>query len=352
MIAQCWLHIGTEKTGSTSIRNYLAQNRGALRLQDCLCPVTPGTTNHHALTAFGLDDTRIEGTRRALGIGERESVDRFRQQFVEALEKEVDASGAGTVIFSNELLSSRIRSPGEVARIKALCDGIARDTKIVVYLRNQTDFLVSRYTNIVWEGGTQEFRFRGPPALADYSRLLGRWAEGFGRENIVARRFEPADFAGGSLLTDFADALGLDHSQLRAVPRFNESLDAESLAFLRAMNRRLPHGLARRIAPFRGRLVRVLQRRRGGTKFVVSSTLAEQIEKAFRDSNELVSDTYFESRFHPLFSQAFLAGPPETLPKNDIGRLAALRIAGFLSAGLALDFVKARLIKPQSTALA
>ncbi|HWY16792.1 MAG TPA: hypothetical protein VNX86_16775 [Rhizomicrobium sp.] len=345
MIAQCWLHIGTEKTGSTSIRNYLALNRAALLSQGYLYPRTPGATSHYALTAFALDDARIEGTRRTLGIGNQESVSRFRAEFVDSLEKEIATSGAKTVIFSNELLSSSVRSPSEVARIKALCDAIARQTKIVVYLRNQTDFLVSRYTNIVWGGGTNEFQFRGRPALADYSRLLDRWAQAFGRENIVARRFELADFPGGDLLADFAGATGLDHTRLRPVSRFNESLDAESLAFLRAINRRLPHGLANRISPFRGRIVRVLQQRRGGTKFIVSSTLAEQIEEAFRGSNELVSNTYFESRFHPLFSRPLLAGPPDALPKNDIGPLAALGIAGFLTAGLAWHFVKARFVQ-------
>src|ERR1700733_2491627 len=224
MIAQCWLHIGTEKTGSTSIRNYLALNRAALLSQGYLYPRTPGATNHYALTAFALDDARIEGTRRTLGIGDQESVSRFRAEFVDSLEKETAAGGANTVIFSNELLSSRLRSPAELARIKALCDGIARETKIVVYLRNQADFLVSRYTNIVWEGGTKEFRFRGPPALADYSRLLDPWAQAFGRENIVARRFEPADFPGGDLLLDFAGASGFDQAKLRPVFRFNESL--------------------------------------------------------------------------------------------------------------------------------
>ncbi len=345
MIAQCWLHIGTEKTGSTSIRNYLALNRAALLSQGYLYPQTPGATNHYGLTAFALDDARIEGARRTLGIGDQESVSRFRAEFADSLEKETAASGASTLVFSNELLSSRLRSPAELARIKALCDGIARETKIVVYLRNQTDFLVSRYTNIVWEGGTKEFHFRGPPGLADYSRLLGRWAQAFGRENIFARRFEPTDFPGGDLLADFASATGFDHARLQPVHRFNESLDAESLAFLRAMNRRLSPGIARRIAPFRGRIVRVLQRRRGGSRFIISSAVARQIEEAFQDSNELVSNAYFESRFHPLFSPPLLAGPSDTLPKNDIGSLAALEIAGFVTAGLAWNFVKARFVK-------
>ena len=139
-------------------------------------------------------------------------------------------------------------------------------------------------------------------------------------------------------------------SAARLVQRVASSLQRRlPPRFLRAINRRLPPGIATRIAPFRGRIVRVLQRRRGGTKFIVSSTVAEQIEKAFLDSNELVSDTYFDSRFHPLFSRPLLAGPPDALPKNDIGPLAALGIAGFLTAGLAWNFVKARFVKTRNT---
>src|ERR1700722_4174212 len=110
MIAQCWLHIGTEKTGSTSIRNYLALNRAALLSQGYLYPRTPGATSHYALTAFALDDARIEGTRRTLGIGAHESGSRCRAEVVDALEKESALSGANAVIFSNELLSSLLRS--------------------------------------------------------------------------------------------------------------------------------------------------------------------------------------------------------------------------------------------------
>ncbi|HEY2447000.1 MAG TPA: hypothetical protein VGI20_14785 [Rhizomicrobium sp.] len=346
MIAQCWLHIGTEKTGSTSIRNYLARNREALLSLGCLYPTAAGPINHYALTAFGLDDERIEGARGVFGIDQGTSVAEFRRRFADSLKRELAASGARTVVLSNELLSSRLRLPREVARIKALCDGIAHDTRIVVYLRNQTDFLVSRYTNIVWEGGTKEFRFRGPPALADYSRLLDRWAQVFGRDNIVARRFEPTDLPDGDVVADFARAIGLDTTGLHSVGRFNESLDAESLAFLRAMNRRLPRWLAKRIVPFRGHMVRVLQRRRRGTRFVVSHALGQQIEESFRKSNELVSESYFGSRFDPLFSPPTLAATPESLPRDMIGLLAALRTAGILVSGLVWDFAKKGLVRP------
>jgi len=340
MIAQCWLHIGTEKTGSTSIRSYLAQNRSVLLAQNCLYPLAAGTTNHYALTAFGLDDSRIDSTRSGLGIFHSVAAVAFRQKFVAALQDEIAASGASTLVFSNELLSSRLRSPAEIARIKSLCDGFARNTKVVVYLRNQADFLVSRYMNIVAEGGKQEFDFRMRSIIADYSLLLERWSAAFGRENIVARRFEQMDFPGGNLLADFADTVGIDAALLSPVPRSNPSIDAESLAFLRATNRNLPQLLAKHIAPYRGRILGVLQRRRGGTKFIISPALANKIEVAFRESNKIVSDTYFRSRFHPLFSPPLLTGP--VTPLTSIGPVAALRLAGLLARGLLCDLMKRR----------
>jgi hypothetical protein len=238
-----------------------------------------------------------------------------------------------TAVFSSELLSTRLRSPGEIGRLKALCDGLASHTRVIVYIRNQTDFLVSRYTNVIWEGSTEDFHFRARAAIADYARLLDRWSQVFGRQNVIARRFEPADFVGHDLIADFADAVGLDTPGLRRPARANPSLDAEALAFLRALNRRLPRALANPVDRFRGVLVRVLQRRRGGPKFVIARALSQRIEEAYRESNERVSAEYFASRFRPLFSPPALVAGNNT-PPNGIGPFTAMRLAGFLGFGL------------------
>jgi hypothetical protein len=339
MIAQCWLHIGTEKTGSTSIQTLLAGNRVALLARGWLYPQSAGATKHYNLVAFGLDDDRFDGTRRVLGIERRIGLDAFRKRLTASLASEIAASGATHLVLSNELLSTRLRNSGEIARLKTLCDSIASDTKVIVYIRNQADFLVSRYTNVIWEGGTQEFDFRGRPAIADYALLLDRWSQVFGKENLVVRRFEREEFPNGDVTRDFASAIGLDMEGLHMPRRANPSLDAESLAFLRALNRRLPRALSERVQPFRGVIVRVLQRRRGGTKFVIPRAEAQRIEAAYRESNERVAANYFGSRFRARFSPPVLVSKAGGPPHDRIGPLVAMRIAGFLVLGLLRDRV-------------
>jgi hypothetical protein len=336
MIAQCWLHIGTEKTGSTSIQTFFARNRAALVSRGWLYPEGGGGAAHNSLVAYGLDDARQDSTRTILGIGDRITLSDFRRQLIDSLTAEMARSGAAHLLLSSELLSTRLRRPSEIARVKALCDALAHRTSIIVYIRNQADFLVSRYTNVIWEGGTGAFDFRGRTAIADYALLLDRWSDVFGSGNVVVRRFEPADFPEGDVLRDFTDAIGLDIGGLVHPALANPSLDAESLAFLRAFNRRLPSFLAERVKPFRGALVRVLQRRRG-KRFVIARSLAQRISDAYGESNARVSEVYFGSRDRPLFSPPRLVSAEEQPPSNGLGILGAARIGIFLAGGLLRD---------------
>ncbi|HEX3665408.1 MAG TPA: hypothetical protein VHU23_09270 [Rhizomicrobium sp.] len=333
MLPRCWLHIGVEKTGTTSIQNFLAANRSALRARGVLYPLTPGAVSHLGLVAYALDDARVDGTRKVRRLFDPAQIASFRGRFTRALDEEISTSGASEIILSSELLSSRLRSPSEIARLKSLCDRIARRTNVVVYLRNQVDFLVSRYTTIIQLGGREEFGVRGI-AFGDYARLLDRWATTFGRGNLIVRRFEPQDFVDGDLLADFAAATDLGFKNLVAVPRHNESLDAESLAFLRAINRGFPQKIAERVGSLRSAAVAVLQRRQGGTKFLIPPKLAGRIGTHFRASNEYVSRQYFESRYQPLFAPAKLVARNGDTPPGPLHCYEALHLSGVVALGL------------------
>ena len=334
-IAHCWLHIGTEKTGSTAIQTFFAENRRLLLSRGWLYPETAGIRAHHSLLPYCLDEP--DGTRRGAAVHKEPSPDQFRRQIIGSLETEVDASSASVLVLSNERLATRLRRPAEIARLKALCDRLAQKTSVIVYLRNQADFLASRYTNVIWEGGVQKFAFTGRAPFADYALLLDRWAGVFGKENLVVRRFETTEFPAGNVIADFAGVTGLDLCSLRVPPRANPSLDTESLAFLRGLNRRIPLSLAEHAAPLRAAIVRVLQRRRGGTRFAIPPALAERIEETYRDSNERVSRDYFDSRYRPLFSPPALVGG--SIPPPPMGVNAAARIGLFLAAGLVREGV-------------
>ena len=54
------LHIGSGKTGTTSIQRFLAQNRARLAELGLLYPQTPGRSRHYRLSLFIQPDDAVE----------------------------------------------------------------------------------------------------------------------------------------------------------------------------------------------------------------------------------------------------------------------------------------------------
>lgn len=331
MIARCWIHIGTEKTGSTSIQEFLATNRAELRHQGILYPVAPGKSNHIGLTCFALDDHKVESNRTALGVIGETAVAKYREKLLSDLTAEVQAAKPRAIVLSNEHLSGRVSGPSELQRLKGLCDRIARQTTVIVYLRNQVDFLVSRYIEAVKGGSIADFPFPLTKALSrlmDYSVMLEPWRTFFGTANLDVRLFEPEEFTDNDLLMDFASIIGADKSKLQKTSRHNEALDADSIAFLREFNRHVPHKIDGRRNPLRGRIVQELECLRTDRKYCVSREIASAIEADFAQSNRAVASEYLPGRPLPLFRppravQAENSGPAQGLSPAGSIRLAA-----------------------------
>lgn len=302
MISRCWLHIGTGKTGTTSIQYHLARNRSALLAQGFLYPVAPGPGNHHALSAFALEDNKMDDSRARLGIVDATRLERLRHSLPDSLEREIAACGVPNLVLSNEVLAVRMRRTTELERLKRLCDRVAASTKVIVYIRNQVDYLVGVYTTSVIEGSPRDFDPSRGARSADYARLLARWTSAFGRENVIVRRYEKESFAGGDVRNDFLCQLEIDPATLTRTRYLNRSPDAESIAFVRGLNRRVPSALVARSAPVRHAIVAVLGKRRGGAAFKIARTMANRIEDRFRASNAQVAREYFPSLQSALFS--------------------------------------------------
>lgn len=318
-----FLHIGTEKTGTTSIQGFLSKNRAKLEEQGILYPRSPGNHNHTALTVYALRKAKQSSIRRSSGVFGPEEVTKFRDRFLDALDKEIRDSSAPVVIFSNEHLSSRLLRKAEVARVKKLCDNYADEMKIVVYLRNQVDFLVSSFGTGIKSGSTRAFPF----PLRDrrlrtmnYFVLLDRWRKVFGRENLIVRRFERAHFVDGDLFADFAAQIPLDISGFTRTEARNEALDARELAFLREFNARVPRWLDKKVLnPARGNIVPALVNLSGsGPRLSVSPEIATQIAEEFERSNKRVAEEYFGTS-EPLFS------PAQLVSNVDVNQLLELK---------------------------
>src|SRR5665213_2989949 len=138
------VHIGAEKTGTTSIQEFCARNRARLADFGILYPTSLGSPNHVALTAYSLADRKVDDLRRDLGILNPADVRAFRERLRHDLAKEIHAHpGVHTLLLSNEHLQSRLLRIPEVNRLQEFLKQYTDDIKLIVYLRRQDSVAVS-----------------------------------------------------------------------------------------------------------------------------------------------------------------------------------------------------------------
>jgi len=318
----CFLHIGTAKTGTTSIQNFMATNRSGLQEQGIIYPRAPGKQNHAALAAYALKDGG-PGKKHSRVLSFLE-MPKFREELSSELDRELRDSDASIIVFSSEQFTSPQLTESAIERAADFCAGYASRTKIIVYLREQTDFLVSFRGHNIKGGATRRFPFRvgaGIIRMMDYAALLEPWRKIFGRENMIVRRFVPADFMEGDLLSDFAAQIPFDASGFfRPEPR-NEALGARELAFLRAFNARVPRWIDGKKNPARRNLIAALARfNDSGRRLTVSPEIAQAVASQFEESNRRVSEEYFGGKWQPLFPA------PQLVSDTDVNVLLDLSV--------------------------
>ena len=232
------LHIGSSKTGTSSIQNFLALNRAFLAELGYLYPRTPGRARHTRLGVFIRPDDELPD-RLAWQRQKASDPVAFRRKFRRRLFSEINESGLSRVLMSDEELYDS--SSAALRRLRRFSDRIAKSVRLVVYLRRQDDHLVSNYQQRVKVGEVRRLEDWHEPGFAriyDYHARLTGWHQTLDPNEFVVRRFERDSFVDGSLFQDFLDAAGIAAraDQLQHVETSNESLDAEAVEFLRLLN--------------------------------------------------------------------------------------------------------------------
>jgi hypothetical protein len=232
------LHIGSGKTGTSSIQHFLKKNRGRLADLGTLVPQEPGTLRHVQVGLYIKPDEAL-GSRLVWQHSGFASPAEFREDFRKRLSTEIAESGLSRVLLSDEGVYASSREA--MRNLRGLVAEIARTLRLVVYLRRQDDHLCSRYQQSVKTGCVQrlsEWMREDMKGLYDYQSRLLRFDQEVSPTELVVRRFEPGSFARGSLFQDFLDAAGIEAraEDLEQPPDRNQSLDAESVEFLRLLN--------------------------------------------------------------------------------------------------------------------
>ena len=330
-----FLHIGAEKTGTSSIQRFFKANRDILRSRSILYSKVAGFENHMALSAAAQNDEKMDDLRMVFELDTPAKVREFRTSLSIKLAEEARESGCSTLVFSGEHCSSRLVGVTEVEMLAGILRPISRDIVVVVYIRRQDDFLCSSYSTDVKSGFTGEITLPSAQlrqARYDYYELLRRWSSVFGRENILCRIYDTDRLKGGDVVEDFVDTMGLamDDDYVRP-PRVNESLDVAALEFLRLFNKTVPRFKDNKVNRQRGNIVQMLEKISNGPGPSLPDFQLREFMEYFRRSNALVANEYFGGASpsgDPLFGE--LRDKKNKAEMKPIDVETAMKLAGRL----------------------
>lgn len=211
------LHVGLNKTGTSSLQTMLAANRSVLENSGWVYPDFECTYHAHHKLAYALSP------QKNLGL---------KGNWEERLAK-LTADDSKRYLFSSELFF-RVADPEVVARHFP-----PDQTRIVVYLRNHLGYMASWYAQAVQSTNiTTQF--------VDYARLHSRpmsyflsvWDRVYGPDRVTVRVFDRNRLMGGDVRHDFVSLVdGIDPDSI-AYPseENNASISGNLLFFKRLLN--------------------------------------------------------------------------------------------------------------------
>ncbi|QLE86093.1 hypothetical protein FLM48_14070 [Shewanella sp. Scap07] len=238
------LHIGTEKTGTTTIQGYLSKNIEKFRENGILVPRTVGYPNNLIVPVLCYKEWRNDDLSSfAQNMFETNNYSIFREKVVKSLREEINNSGCSTVLFSSEHLQSRLISVEDVSVLKELLFDLGfQEIKILIYLRDPAQIGQSLFSTAIKCGAVLEQQpLPNTPYFKNvchHKNTLIRWQSVFGKASIDVRIFDKAELYGNDLILDFLRALEIPEyfdNDVRIKDR-NRSISRHGLDVLSRLN--------------------------------------------------------------------------------------------------------------------
>jgi len=330
-----YLHIGTPKTGTTSIQHFMSDNAEALLEKGILVPPVFRNPNHTELYHYAVESSHSNSILKTHASSfAPKDLATFPRSFVDTISKH-----NGDAVVSCEYLSAFLVDSQQITALANLCYEATDEVKVVIYLREQVESFVSYYptqvsagrrmpfslklpdSGVSWvdhcskliegeskTGNTNPFR-EFPPLWLDYNALVMRWADVFGKDNIDVRTFSKKD----DIRNDFCDVIGLTSSRfliINAKRKYYATGYAET-EIIRGLNYLFPRSIGAAVTtPERRAIFGKLK-----TAFIeVGSSPAAKvsdylnvaeitnIQEYFQSSNKLISENFCENK--ELFSDS------------------------------------------------
>lgn len=297
-----FVHIGMQKTATTSLQTICSYNRQRLLNENILYPalqlqnpVQRHSINHRLIAQRWLSALNAGYSATCSHYWREHLLPQFRQ------------FPAANVLLSAEMLWDIRPEKASDERMRTMLTAFAGyQPKIVVYLRRQDWWLESMYNQRVKNG----FESRPIRAFvkdeleagsADIHKKLTYWQTHFGRGNLTVRIFEPDRFIAGNVIDDFFTQIGLtDFDALRIRMRKNTRLRPELIKAKASLNPYIKWNVLRRFV--RMCFLSVQKIMPAGKQRLLPYELAVKIMERYDDGNRRVAKEFLGRKEDFLFS--------------------------------------------------
>lgn len=236
------LHIGTEKTATTSLQAFFTLNQERLSQAGVWYPCDERLDYCHRDAHFPLAAATYA---ECPDFVTPKKYFEYKPLF-QTLFRDMEARPEGTVLLSAEHFSSRCSRPERIERLGEMLGD--RDVEIILYVRPQQELLLSAYSTFLKSGGKKTLeelcqrQWLKPGAIYfNYFRMASRWWEVFGRDKVTLRIFQKPHLVEGDIYRDFIATLGLDWDEQFIIPeRKNPPICKELADFLFLANQHFP----------------------------------------------------------------------------------------------------------------
>lgn len=316
-----YLHIGHGRCGSTSIQQFGARNRSALRERGIAYP-SAVEMGYPAELDQGGNAQPIFELRKQSGVA------------LDTLGNYLRESDDPSLLLSSEYLYSlpaRFHSA-----VFETCRSAGARVVAIAYVREQREGLISRYAQAVKRGRwtkslTEYLEERYRARALDYLPHFRRLSKVFGRENLIVRIFEGDRLRKRDVRADLFDLAGVDVSDLIADdPVANASASVEQIEVLRTVNELAGPGEFNP-RPFLRRSDRLFAERgwEPTTELhrLAPPSLLQEIADYYAPKNEAFRREFFPDQPSPLFNSK-IPDDYEPLREEELeSRRSLLRLA-------------------------
>lgn len=311
------IHIGTERTGSTSVQKAMYADRRMLAEAGVFVPMSllrsyerDARVAKHVMFALALADPDHFPLDLVPLEAQRQQPLDLQRDILQAMQTELSRldSRSHTLLISAEHIHSRLDSDAAVARIKAVLEPWVDDFVIVVVLRPQIEMAVSLANLVIRRSGPEP---RLIPLFDDaggYDRVMGVRPSYFELDEML-QRFEavfgasaihPTRYGAGDTFDSRAlvfDAVGVRVPTRAGDDRANASLSRDALQVMRCVHRHIDliHNPDWRPG-FVDEVDRILVREYPGSGLRPARDAALAFMERFAAGNERIRQRYFPDR--------------------------------------------------------